>query len=1228
MKKSSYRDRDYTFGQSILTLRTTIGLTQAGLAKELLVSRKAVGEWEAGLTYPKVEHLKSFIALAIEHQAFSVGREQEEIHAFWQAAHQKVPLDEAWLAGLLPRREASPASQPAEEVGSTAQKLAPTANGPLVAWSDALTVTTFYGRKWELNLLASWVVEERCRVVSVLGLGGIGKSSLAVRLMHQVAERFEVVIWRSLRDAPACEALLDECLQTLAFQPLRDMPVSLEKRFSLLLECLRRTRTLLVLDNLEVLLEEGQNAGHMRPGYEGYAQLLRQLAETEHQSCLLLTSREKPGELVPHEGSRAPVRALRLARLDVDACAQLLGEKDVTGSAADHSRLIEAYAGNPLALKIVAQTIVELFSGEIAPFLEQNEVIFGGVRELLDEQYARLSASEQGVLLWLSIVREPVNLEELLVMLGMPRTRSQVLEAVDGLRRRSLIEPGQLQRSFTLQSVVLEYATARLITEMSREIEQGRPVRFIQHGLELATAKEYVRQTQQRLIVTPLLTILRGIYPVRTAMEEHLLALLEQLRTWADYAQGYGPANVLVLLRELRGHLRGLDLSQISIRGAYLRGVEMQDASLARASLRETVLNEAFDIPWAVAISPTGQYWAVGSRRGEVSLWSEEGKLLHLSWQAHTDTVRAIAFSPDGLTLATGSWDGSIKLWNVESGSLLWTSWFTDNIECLAFSPDGCTLASGGDDATVQFWDVHTGVHRQTLPDQGGPVFALAWSPDGRTLASGGVNRDIQLWDLSLTQPGTPVRVLTGHTNWILGLAFAPDGTRLASASWDATVRLWDVESLSLHQTLTGHADRVRAVAWSPDGHLLASCGFDQTIWLWDSSSARYRPGLHEHSAGVYNIAFTPDSRSLLSGSEDGTLRVWDVDYGQCIRILQGYAVSLYDVAWSPDGSQLASAGSDTLVPIWEMEGLRPPRLFAGHDSLVFGVAWSPDGRWLASSGWDNAVRLWDATTGEVLQSLHDPDHSNTLFYGVAWSPDGTQLASASYQQGVQVWEVPTGTRLWAGRVQPTRIRRVAWSPDGSQLASCGDDGSVCLWEASDGRLQASLQGHSGMVMSVAWSPDGTRLASGGGGGGSGEIFIWDVQNGKCLQSWNEPKAIVDALAWSPTGEVLISGSSDGNLRWWDIQHGKGLSIRQGHQGAVQSLKASSDDRRLASCGDDSIIQVWDLQSGEHLQTLRRDRPYERLNITGIRGLSQAQKSTLRALGATEDAPASVKHER
>src|SRR5713226_666922 len=463
MKVSSYRERDYAFGRVMLTLRTRLGLTQTALAGILGVRRRAVIDWEGGLTYPKADHLKQFVVLAIERRAWPFGREAEEARALWQAAHQKVLLDEAWFGGLLSHLQAPPASQSGEETSATAPPpdalASPSRGGPRVDWGDALAVTTFYGREWELNLLSEWVVQERCRVVSVLGLGGIGKSTLATKVMHRVAEHFEVVIWRSLRDVPTGETLLDDCLQVLAPQALRDVSASLESRQGLLLECLRSSRVLLVYDNLESFLEEGQDTGHMRAGYEGFARVLRRIAQTEHQSCLLLTSREKPIDLVPLEGSRAPVRTLRLARLDADSCRQLLAEKDVAGTAAELARLIEVYEGNPLALKIVAQTIVDLFNGQVTLFLEQGEVVFGGVRELLDEQFARLSAVEQTVLLWLAILREPVSLEELLATLGAPLPRSQVLEAVDGLRRRSLIERGQLQGSFTLHSVVLEYAT-------------------------------------------------------------------------------------------------------------------------------------------------------------------------------------------------------------------------------------------------------------------------------------------------------------------------------------------------------------------------------------------------------------------------------------------------------------------------------------------------------------------------------------------------------------------------------------------------------------------------------------------------------------------------------------------------------------------------------------------------------------------------------------------------
>src|SRR5688572_16477207 len=140
MKRVSYREPDHSFGQTMLTLRTSIGLTQAGLAGFVGVSRRAVGDWEAGSKYPSAAHLKRFIALAIEHQVFPSGREPLEVRALWQAANQKVLLDEAWLNGLLPQLEASPALQPSEEASRTVDGVATQAAGPLVDWGDALAV--------------------------------------------------------------------------------------------------------------------------------------------------------------------------------------------------------------------------------------------------------------------------------------------------------------------------------------------------------------------------------------------------------------------------------------------------------------------------------------------------------------------------------------------------------------------------------------------------------------------------------------------------------------------------------------------------------------------------------------------------------------------------------------------------------------------------------------------------------------------------------------------------------------------------------------------------------------------------------------------------------------------------------------------------------------------------------------------------------------------------------
>ena len=129
--------------------------------------------------------------------------------------------------------------------------------------------------------------------------------------------------------------------------------------------------------------------------------------------------------------------------------------------------MIDRFGGNGLALQMVGESIKEVFGGDIGAFLAKSgsATVFGGIRRLLAGQFARSSVVEQKVLRVLAVEREPVTVAQLVADLGTRAARGEVLEAVEALRRRSLVERSQTTgaAAFTLQSVVLQYVTDRLV---------------------------------------------------------------------------------------------------------------------------------------------------------------------------------------------------------------------------------------------------------------------------------------------------------------------------------------------------------------------------------------------------------------------------------------------------------------------------------------------------------------------------------------------------------------------------------------------------------------------------------------------------------------------------------------------------------------------------------------------------------------------------------------------
>ncbi|MBH8566286.1 hypothetical protein I8748_29715 [Nostoc sp. CENA67] len=1077
-------------------------------------------------------------------------------------------------------------------------------------WGEAPTIVgVFYGRIAELSQLKQWIIKDNCRLIALLGMGGIGKTALSVKLADEVQDNFDCLIWRTLRNAPPIQEMLALLIGFLADERDIELPESVHDKITVLLNYFRKRRCLVILDNAETILQGGHHAGYYREGYEDYGLLFKRVGEEPHQSCLVLTSREKPKELVPLEGEASPVRTFSLPGLRETEGQEILKDKGLFGLQTNWAQLVEKYSGNPLALKIVSEAIRELFGGDIAAFLDAGEIIFGDTRNLLEQQFERTSALEKEIIYWLAIKRELVSLEELLNDIVLPLPKRQLLEALESLRRRSLIEKSAAL--FTLQPVVMEYITDRLIEQVCQEISTGKIALFMSHALIKATAKDYVKDTQIRLILKPIIERLLNIYINTNKITASLTAILENLRDKSNIKPGYAGGNTLNLLTQIETDLKDYDFSYLAVWQAYLQGVNLHHVNFAYSDLSKSVFTKTLGPILSVALSQDGKLCATGDGNNQINLFQVADGQPLFSYGGHTKWIRSVAFSPDSKILASGSDDQTIKLWNVDTGQCLKTlQEHNSRVRSVTFSPDGKLLASSSDDQTIKLWNVDTGECLKTLQEHTSWVWSVAFSPEGTTLVSGSDDQTIKLWNIT---DGKCFKTLREHIYSVWSVTFSPDGKLLASGSEDKTVKLWDVHTGECLKTLHGHINWVWSVAFSPDGKILATGSEDQTVKLWNINDGNCLKTLHGHTNWVRSVVFSRDGKLLASGSEDQTVKLWNVTDGNCLLTLQGHTSWVRSVAFSPDGKTLASTSEEKTVKLWDVHTGKWFLTLQGHTSWVRSVAFSPDGRTLASGSEDKTVKLWNVTDGNCLLTLQG--HTSWV-QSVAFSPNGRTVASSSDDQTAKLWDKKTGKCLKTFKGHTNRVQAIAFSPDGKLLVSGSEDQTLKLWDVHTSQCLKTFSGHTSWVRSVAFSPDSKLLAS---GSEDQTVKLWNIHTSECLLTLQEHTSWVRSVAFSPDGKLLASGSDDQTVRLWNLNTGECLNVLLGHSDWVWSVVFSPDGRTLASGSQDETIKLWDVNTSQCVLTMKAEKPYEGMNITGVTGLTAAQKATLKTLGAVED---------
>jgi WD40 repeat protein len=1113
-------------------------------------------------------------------------------------------------------------------------------------WGNAPDVSVFYGRQEELQTLTTWIDRDgqrpalggqRCRFITLLGMGGIGKTALATKVARQLVSLdgaqpevsgaaqgstapFTDVFWRSLRNAPPPADILGELLQFLSDQQASNVPREVEGGLLQLLPYLRARRCLVILDNAESILQSGDRTGTYRPGYEGYETLFRGLAETPHQSCVILTAREKPKGLAALEGAALPVRSLQLkglAESDSKALFDIKGEFKAT--ATEWERLIRRYAGNPLALKIVASSIRDFFGGNISQFLAISQpggFLFDDIRDLLDQHFQRLTDLERTVMYWLAINREPSTLADLQADLILQVPTRELLESVNSLQRRSLIErtPGGI----TQQPVVMEYVINQLVDRVVDEICDHNPVLFTTFALAKAQAKEYIRETQVTLILQPIAAQLVNRLGRAEAVAMRLQQLLSTLRGGTPQTMGYAGGNSLNLLLQLPIEISGYDFSELTVWQAYLQDVKLHGVNFAGADLRHCVFTESLGNVLSAAFSPDGQWLATADTDCQVRLWdSQTGHLVRIC-AGHTNWVRFVTFSPDGQLIASCGADRTIRLWHAADGVNVKTlSGHHHEVFAVAFSPDGLWLASAGGDGTIKVWDISQGTCVHTLVGHRAWVRSVAFANPStltgeaamphRCLASGDISGEIRLWDVVNERC---VQTLTGHQGEVRSLAFSPDGGWLASGSGDGTLKLWDVRTQECLATYPGHPGGVYGVAFNPVEDWLISSGGDRTIKIWDWQTDTCLKTLQGHRNEVCSVAVHPDGRRLVGVSLDQTVKLWDSQTGQCLRTWEGHTDWALPVAFSPEGHYLASGSNDHTVHLWNWQTGDLVRTLTGHRDFIYGVAFSPDGQRLASGSTDCTARIWTVATGQCRQILQG--HTDWI-NAIAFHPQGDILATASADATVKLWNGHTGQCLHTLEKHRAKLLGVTFSPNGEQLASCGSDQVIQLWATATGQPLQTLTGHTSRVWSVAFSPDGQFLAS---SSTDQTIKVWCLATGQCLQTLIGHTNWVFAVAFSPEGQYLASASHDHTLRIWEVVTGTCLHVCKGHRHLVSSLAFSPEGKAIATGSQDQTVRIWDTDTGACQRVLIAKRLYEGMNLIGATGLTPATLATLELLGA------------
>ncbi|PSB03258.1 ATP-binding protein [Merismopedia glauca] len=310
-------------------------------------------------------------------------------------------------------------------------------------------IIRFYNRETEIKTLSNWILSQNSRLISVLGLRGIGKTTLVKRFVDLNLHEFEIVIWRSLKFPKSLNLLLDDLLSFCNISIKESTDDKLRQLLNLIVE----KKCLIILDDVHNLFVSGQLAGQYQTQYKDYQNLFQAIAESEHQSHFILISQEQCSEIHCLDQELYPVKCLELSGMDN---AEILKTKGLQ----DEDRwleLIQLYEGIPAYLQDIAALTKDIFDGKVAELLMETKVVItANMQYYFRQLFERLSIVEQQIVKEFSKRDRPISRADLSQKLDLSST--DFINGLQSLQQRYLVRKINDEKNlFNLSPVFKEY---------------------------------------------------------------------------------------------------------------------------------------------------------------------------------------------------------------------------------------------------------------------------------------------------------------------------------------------------------------------------------------------------------------------------------------------------------------------------------------------------------------------------------------------------------------------------------------------------------------------------------------------------------------------------------------------------------------------------------------------------------------------------------------------------